>query len=352
MRGIRWLARRLFLIALAAGLLTGAAAEAQPKEAPAPKGTPVKVGVLKLTSSAPIFIGVEKGFFREQGIEPELVYFQAAAPIATALAAGQLDVGATGLTAALYNIVLGGEKLWIVADKGREWPGYPLVAIVVRTDLWDGGVRSVTDLRGKRIGVTQLGSTFHYHIGHILEKDGLTLADVKIVPLQAMPATMEALKGRQVDAILVPQPFPGAAEAQGFGRIMAWAGDLYPWQIAAIFYSGKLAADRARAVAFMKGYVKASRYYFDAALIRRDGRTVPGAHYDEVVDITARYTGARPEIIKLGFPYQDRNGRLLVPDIQRQMTWWAANGFMKKPLPLSSIVDTSFVEEAVKALDR
>jgi NitT/TauT family transport system substrate-binding protein len=314
---------------------------------------PLKVGVLKLTSSAPIFVGVEKGFFKEFGIEPELVYFQAAAPIATALAAGQLDVGATGLTAALYNIVLGGERLWIVADKGREWPGYPLVAIVAQKELWDGGtLRSVKDLKGKRIGVTQIGSTFHYHIGNILEKDGLSLADVKIVPLQAMPATMEALKGKQVDAILVPQPFPGAAEAQGFGRIMAWAGDLYPWQIATIFYSGRLASDRARAVAFMKGYVKASRYYHDAALVQKEGRLVPGAAYDEVVQITAKYTGARPEIIKLGFPFQDRNGRLLVTDIERQMAWWTAHGFMKKPLPLRSIVDTSFVEEAVKALDR
>ena len=59
----------------------------------------VKVGALKLTSSAPLFIGVEKGFFKEFGIEPELVFFQAAAPIATALATGQLDVGATGVTA-------------------------------------------------------------------------------------------------------------------------------------------------------------------------------------------------------------------------------------------------------------
>ena len=336
----------LTLALVATGLLATMLAHAQPRTAP------IKVGVLKLTSSAPIFVGVEKGFFKEAGVEPELVYFQAAAPIAAALAAGQLDVGATGITAALYNIVLGGEKLWIVADKGREWPGYPLVAIIVQKELWDGGLRSIKDLKGKRIGVTQLGSTFHYHIGHILEKDGLTLADVKIVPLQAMAATMEALKGKQVDAILVPQPFPGAAEAQGFGKIMAWAGDLYPWQIAAIFYSRKLAADRARAVAFMKGYVKASRYYFDAALAQKDGRSAHGPSYDEVVEITARYTGARPEIIRLGFPFQDRNGRLLVPDIERQMAWWAANGFMKKPLPLKSIVDTSFVEEAVKALDR
>jgi NitT/TauT family transport system substrate-binding protein len=94
---------RLFLAsaAIAGGICLSPGAQAQ---SPAP----LKVGVLKLTSSAPIFVGVEKGYFKEFGIEPELVYFQAAAPIATALAAGQLDVGATGLTAALYNIVLGG----------------------------------------------------------------------------------------------------------------------------------------------------------------------------------------------------------------------------------------------------
>src|SRR5438046_10617827 len=109
--------RRVVAVLVVALLLSAGIAEAQQK---------VKVGVLKLTSSAVLFVGVEKGFFKEFGIEPELVFFQAAAPIATALAAGQIDVGATGLTAALYNIVPGGEKLWIVADKGREWPGYPL----------------------------------------------------------------------------------------------------------------------------------------------------------------------------------------------------------------------------------
>ncbi|MCI0548384.1 MAG: ABC transporter substrate-binding protein [Candidatus Rokubacteria bacterium] len=332
--------RALAVLVLALGLWPGAVLAADR----------VKVGVLKLTSSAPIFVGVDKGFFQEFGIEPELVFFQAAAPIATALAAGQVEVGATGLTAALFNIVLGGEQLWIVADKGREWPGYPLTGIVVQRDLHEAGLRSVGGLKGKRIGVTQLGSTFHFHLGNILEKEGLTLADVRIVPLQAMPAMLEALKGKQVDAILVPQPLPGVAEAQGFGRILAWAGDLHPWQIATIFYSKGFAADRGKALAFMKGYVKASRYYHDAAIAQKDGRVVRGASYDEVVEITAKYTGARPEIIRLGFPYQDRNGRLLVTDIERQMRWWNERGFMKSVLPLKRVVDTSFVEEAVKAL--
>jgi NitT/TauT family transport system substrate-binding protein len=332
------------IVAVVVAVLLAASAQ------PARGQDKVKVGVLKLTSSAPLFIGVEKGFFKEFGVEPELVYFQAAAPIATALAAGQIDVGATGLTAALYNIVLGGEKLWIVADKGRDWPDYPLNAIVVHADGYAAGVRTTADLKGKRIGVTQLGSTFHYQLGNILEKEGMTLKDVTIVPLQAMGAALEALKGKQVDAIVLPQPFPGRAEADGFGRIIAWGGDLFPWQIAAIFYSRKFAGDRAHAVSFMKGYVKASRYYYDAVVADKAGRRVPGAHYDDVVTITARYTGAPPAVIKLGFPYQDRNGRLLVEDIGKQMQWWVKHGFMKQTVPLKDIVDTSFLEAAVTAL--
>jgi len=310
----------------------------------------VKIGALKLSSSAPLFIGVDKGFFKEYGIEPELVFFQAAAPIATALATGQIEVGATGITAALYNIVLGGEQIWLVADKGREWPGYPLTGIVVQKELYEGGLRQIADLKGKRVGITTLGSTFHYSLGNILEKSGLKLEDVRVVPLQTMPAAIEALKGKQVDAILLPQPFPGTAEAQGFGKILFWAGDLHPWQTVAVFYSRKFAADRQRAVAFMKGYVKASRYYFDAVLVQKDGRPAPGANYDEVVRITAKYTEARPEVIRLGFPFQDRNARLLVTDIERQMKWWTDNGFMKRTVALKGIVDTSFVEEAVKAV--
>ena len=100
----------------------------------------------------------------------------------------------------------------------------------------------------------------------------------------------------------------------------------------------------------MKGYVKASRYYHDAVLGQKDGRAAHGANYDEVAAITAKYTGARPEVIRLGFPFQDRNGRLLVTDIERQMQWWTANGFMKRPIPLKGIVDTSFLEEAARAV--
>jgi NitT/TauT family transport system substrate-binding protein len=305
----------------------------------------VKLGVLKLTSSAVLFLGTDKGYFKEFGLEPEFVYFQAAQPIAVALASGDIEVGATGLTAGLYNIVAGGVPIWIVADKGREWPDHNLTALVVRKDLHDNGVRSMAQLKGRRIGVTQIGSTFHYNIGRYLEKEGMAPGDVELVPLQALPALNDALAAKRVDAVATAEPFVSRLEAAGAGVVIVQTGDTFPWQIATLMYSDRFAKDRKRAVSFMKGYVKASRHYFDAVV---KGKRGPA--FDDVVAITARYTCAGPELIRRGFPYQDRDGRLMPGDVARQTTWWHAQKLIKTPLAEKDLVDESFLREALREL--
>jgi NitT/TauT family transport system substrate-binding protein len=305
----------------------------------------VKLGVLKLTSSAVLFLGAEKGYFKEFGIDPEFVYFQAAQPIAVALASGDIDVGATGVTAGLYNAVAGGVKMWIVADKGREWPDFNLTALLVRKDLHDGGVRTLRDLKGKKIGVTQIGSTFHYNLGNFLEKEGMSPGDVEMVPLQALPALSDALAAKRLDAVLTAEPFVSRIESTGTGVTIMRTGDSFPWQIATVFYSDKFAKDRARAVAFMKGYVKSSRHYFDAVIAQKRG---PG--YEDVVAITARYTGATPDLIRKGFPYQDRDGRLMPGDIGKQLAWWHRHNLVKTALTEKDIVDESFLRQALREL--
>jgi NitT/TauT family transport system substrate-binding protein len=305
----------------------------------------LKLGVLKLTSSAVLFLGVEKGYFREFGIEPELVYFQAAQPIAVALASGDIDMGATGLTAGLYNIVAGGVRIAIVADKGREWPDHNLTALVVRKDLHDNGVSTMRQLKGRKIGVTQIGSTFHYNVGRYLEKEGMAPGDVELVPLQGLPALNDALAARRVDAVATAEPFVSRLEAAGAGVAILQTGDTFPWQIAAVMYSEKLARNRKAAVAFMKGYVKASRAYFDAVLASKGGPA-----FEEVVAITARYTGAGPELVRKGFPYQDRDGRLMRGDVGRQIAWWQAQNLVRTPVAEKDIVDESFLRDALKEL--
>jgi len=332
---VRSLGRRLLPVVLVLAVAVAAGA-AEPRK--------VKVGILKLTSSAPVFVGIEKGFFREAGIEPELVWFQAAQPVAVALAAGDIEVGATGLTAGLFNIVAGGQKLWVIADKGREWPGYPLTALVVQKD---GPIQAVKDLRGKKVGITTLGSTFHYMLGNLVEQEGLALGDVEPAPLRTLGAMSEALQTRRVDAALIPQPLAGITVEKGFGRILHWVGDKLPYQVAALFASHRFVQDRERAVAFLRGYVRASRYYHDAVLARKSG-----PQYDEVVAITAKYTEATPDIIRVGFPYQDRDGRLDVPDIARQLAWYHRAGMATRALAPSDLVDTALLDEALRGLPR
>lgn len=308
----------------------------------------LKIGLLKLTSSAPLFIGMEKGFFKEQGIELDVQWFEAAQPIAVATASNNVEIGSTGITASLYNMVAGGQKLSIVADKGREQKGYSSSAILVTTDLWNQGVQKIENLKGKRIGITQTGSTYHYMIGRLLEEKGLSLGDVQLVELGKLGALTAALQSKQVDAVILNEPNITSVVKAGYGKMLAQVGDLIEYQTSAIFFSPNFMKDRDTAVRFMKGYIKSARYYYDAALVKKDGKSAPGDNYNEVVGIIGKYTGAPAEDIKLGLPYMDRDGRLLDKDIKTQIDWYASHKMVEKPVDPKQIVDTSLWEEALK----
>jgi NitT/TauT family transport system substrate-binding protein len=316
--------------------------------APAAEAKPValKIGMLKLTSSAPLFIAMEKGFFKEEGIDATAEWFEAAQPIAVATASGSVEVGATGITASLYNMIAGGQKLLIVADKGREQKGYSSSALLVHKD---STIASIKDLKGKKLGITQTGSTFHYMAGRLLEKYGLTLADVELVPLGKISAMMETLQSKKVDAVLLNEPNITAVVKEGYGKVIAQVGDEIDYQTSGIFFSQKFADNKDAAVRFMRAYNKAVRYYYDAVLVQKDGKPVPGANYDEVISIIAKYTDQPAENIKLGLPYMDRDGKLLAEDIKTQIDWYFANKMIEKSIDYKTVVNTEILDEALKS---
>jgi NitT/TauT family transport system substrate-binding protein len=309
--------------------------------------TTVKVGALRLSSTAPIFIGMDKGFFESEGIKVEPVWFKAAQPIAVATATGDIDVGATGLTAGLYNSIGQGMKIAIVADKGREWPRYKLTALLVNTEQWKAGVRDLKDLKGKRIGITQIGSTFHYILGNLLEKKGMSLNDVKVVPLGSISSMRDTLISNQIESVFLNQPLVTAVEKNGQGNVLLWVGDHLPYQIAAIFYGEKLMKNRSAAIAFMKGYIRSCRYYSDHALTKKEGIA-----YQEILDLIAKYTEEKTDAIALALPYNDRNGELLTEDIQKQLDWYFKNGMVSTKMSSSEMVDLSFWKEALQQLGK
>ncbi|MCJ7705893.1 MAG: ABC transporter substrate-binding protein [Desulfobacterales bacterium] len=309
--------------------------------------TTVKVGALRLSSTAPIFIGMDKGFFEAEGIKVEPVWFKAAAPIAVAMASGDIDVGATGLTAALYNSIAQGMKITVVADKGREWPGYKLTAIIVNTEQWKAGVRDLKDLKGKKVGITSIGSTFHYILGNLLEKRGMSLSDVKVVPLGSVASMRDTVITNQIESAFLVQPHVTAVEKDGKANVLLWAGDHLPYQIAANFYGEKFMKNRSAAVAFMKGYIRSCRYYYDFALMKKEG-----PQYEEVINLISKYTEEKPEAVALALPYMDRNGELYAEDIQKQLDWYERNGMVSKKMAGSEIADLSFWKEAMGQLGK
>lgn len=306
---------------------------------------PIKVslGMLRLTSSAPLFIAMEKGYFKEEGIEIDPQWFDAAQPIAVATASSKVDVGATGISASLYNMAAKGQKLYIVADKGREEKGYSSSALLANTDAYAGGLNSIEALKGKRIGITQKGSTFEYMAGRLLESKGLSNDDVTLVPLGKISAVMAALQSGQIDACILNEPNVSKVQREGYGKLITQVSDVIPYQTSAVFYSPNFAEKKDAGIRFMKAYNKACQYYYEAVVEKKDP-----ARLDEIVKIIAKHVKTPEEDIKLGLPYIDKNGVLLASDIDTQIQWYKSHGLIDGNLKGSDVVNGSFLEEAMK----
>ncbi len=334
--------KKIVVILTALCMLLALGCGGEKKAAPKEKAK-VSMALLRLTSSAPLFIAMDKGFFAEENLEVEPQWFDAAHPIAVSTASSQVDVGATGITASLFNMAASGQKLAIVADKGREEKGYSSSALIVTTDNYNKGVTSLEALKGKRVGITQKGSTFHYMIGRMLETKGMSLDDVQLIPLGKLGAVMAALESKQIDAAILNEPNISKVQRAGYGKMVVQVGDLIPYQTSAVFYSPEFVKKEDAAVRFMKAYKKAANYYYDAAISKKDAKKL-----DEVVTIVSKYVKAPVEDIKLGLPYMDRDGKLLSSDIATQIEWYASHGMLKGKLEAKDVANTSFLEKALK----
>ena len=116
-------------------LLTGSAAVTSVACAPAivraqEKPTKIRIGLVRLISSGPIFIAETRKFFEKVNLDAELTYFADGALAMPALVAGELDLTATTLNAGLFNTVSKGAPFKLILDRGSEKPGHGSMTIV------------------------------------------------------------------------------------------------------------------------------------------------------------------------------------------------------------------------------
>ncbi|HZB90307.1 MAG TPA: ABC transporter substrate-binding protein [Stellaceae bacterium] len=311
---------------------------------PAGAAESLTIGVLKLASSGPVFIAVDRGYFAAQGLAPELRFFDAAQPVAVGTVAGDVDIGVTGLTAGFYNLA-GKGALRIVGAQSREAPGYHLVAYIASDRAYDAGLTRLAALPGHSVAISQVGSTFHYSLGLLAEKLGFPLASLRLLPLQSMGNMAAAVKGNQADAALLPATLAVPLAASGGAHILGWVGDETPWQLGAIFTRARTIAERRAAVAgFIAAYRRAAHDFYDAFLVKgADGRPHEGPEAGALLAIIAKYTGQSPAQIRNGIPYIDPDARLLVDDIDHQVAWYQSQGLVDKSVDATSLLDLSFI---------
>src|SRR6202008_1927787 len=303
-----------------------------------------KVGVLRLSSSAPVFIAQDKGYFRDAGLNVELKFFDAAQPIAVATTAGDVDVGITAFTAGLYNLA-GKGVLKVIGGMSREKAGFPLIGYFASNNAYAAGLKTPKDLAGKRIAVTQVGSSFHYSLGLLADKYGFKLADVKVLPLQSLSNAAAALKGETVDAALLPISTARSLVDSGGAKFLGWVGDETPWQLGAVFASPKTLANHAMVTKLLAVLVRADREYHDVILASvKDGKAPIDEKTKPLLDIIAKYTNLPVEQVVGNCAYIDPDGKLDLKNVDNQIKWLQGQGFVDKGFDAGTIIAKDYVK--------
>ena len=303
-----------------------------------------KIGVLRLSSSAPVFIAQDKGYFREAGLAVELKFFDAAQPIAVATTSGDVDFGITAFTAGLYNLA-GKGTLKVIGGMSREKAGYPLIGYFASNNAYAAGLKTPKDLAGKRIAVTQVGSSFHYSLGLLADKYGFKLSEVKIVPLQSLSNAAAALKGETVDAALLPVSTARKLMDEGGAKFLGWVGDETPWQLGAVFASPKTLTNKALVTKLLGALVRADREYHDVILAAMKDGTVPiNEQTKPLLEIIAKYTNLPVEQVVGNCAYVDPDGKLDVKNVDNQIKWLQEQGFADKGFDAGTIIAKDFVK--------
>ena len=315
---------------------------------PARAAEPLRIGLLHTLSPAPLYVAMERGYFRDEGLDAEFRFFEAAQPIAAAAVSGDIDVGITALTGGFFSLA-GRGTLKVIGGGLHEQRGYEGTAILVSRKAYDAGLTSPAKLGGHSFGITQFGSSFHYMIGRIAEAEGFDLKSVTLRPLQAVGNMVAAVRTGQVDATMAITSMAKPLEASGEARIIGWAGDIVPYQITAVFAPVRMIAERPDALhRFARAYQRGVANYRDAFLrLDAAGQPVRDAKAAALIPLIQKYvyTGDAdgPRKISEGVGYYDDGARLDVRDVGAQLRWFTDQGLVKTPAEAAEIIDTRFL---------
>ncbi|GIX14152.1 MAG: ABC transporter substrate-binding protein [Paracoccaceae bacterium] len=304
----------------------------------------VVVGAMNLTSHAGSFIALERGYFADAGLDAELKFFQAAQPMAVAIASRDADFGVTAISGGLLSLAQKG-AVKVIGGALSEEKGIDGQKILASDAAFKAGLTSPAGLDGKRFGITTAGSSFHYMGARIAAAHG---GRPEFVPLQKVGAVIGALKSGQIDAWSIVPHIAKPLAASGAVHIIGNVADYLPgYQVTTVFTSAANAGgDRGLVEAFLQAFSRGVADYNAAMVDRSAGEAAMQA----VVDIIHKYVYADQPREKAAVSIINGSMRLNegaainLASVRDQLEWFQSEGLVDAGITLETFLDTSYVK--------
>lgn len=304
----------------------------------------IKVGALRFTSHSASFIAMEKAYFKQAGLDVELRFFQAATPMAVAIASGDIDYAVTAISGGLISLA-GKGAIKVIGGCLSEENGIDGQKILASDAAFKAGLTSPAELDKKTFGMTTAGSSFHFMGSKISAKENVSM---KFKPLQKVGAIIGALKSGQIDAWSIVPHIAKPLAGTGAVHIIGNVSDYLPnYQVTTVFTSTKNAINEADLTKnFLAGFSKGVDDY-NAAMV---DKTLGEDGMNAMVDIIHKYVyadrpreKAAPSIIN-GSMRLNAGAALNVASVTEQLDWFKSEKLVDSDISLATLIDTSYVK--------
>jgi NitT/TauT family transport system substrate-binding protein len=278
----------------------------------------------------PAQIAVVKGFFKDESLEPVLIQMRSQVTV-PALMSGEVHY-----TLSFGNIIGSAMQgmpfkiLAVLTDK-------PLHSIVARPEI-----KTLQDLRGKRIGSQRIGGSDQLAAEAILQARGFDLKDVQFVTLGGdEPVRVEMLRKGLVDAICTVPPGPVRLAREGY-NVLGGPKDLKignPISAVAVT-DARLKTNRDETKRVLRAALRGLRFMHE--------------HKEETIQIMVRWLSQTPEVAKDSYdsilPSFSLDGSTVDKTYEFAIESRKATVRTDKPIPLSQVRDLSLLREVQKEL--
>lgn len=341
------------LVAVLAGCDTAPAAPPTPATAPStaaataaaptPSGnlTVVRTGYVPVLIWAPFYIALDKGYFKDLGLDVQMQPLQGGSDAVIQLSSGSFDVAAGGAGVGFWNAVDRGVKFVVVAPLHTETAHQATPLVTSKANFDSGKITKVSDLKGKKVAVNAKGSATDYWLDAALKTGGLSIKDIDY-QVVAFADVAAALSNGAIDAAMLGEPL--ATQGADKGLVVQIADNfITDFQVTSIYYNQD----------FVKNHPDAAKNFIIAYL--KGCRDLQGNGWkdDTNAKIIEKYTKVPADVTKrAATPTCDPNGNVHADDFMKLQSFFLARGDLTyaKPIDFQTLVDSSYVTNALKVL--